>query len=513
MRAPSVVLVLLLAVVVVPVLAKDDPNATKPADKRLRKLVADAIDRGAAWLSKRQAEDGSFFGGGYGASYPMGPTGLSLLALLHSGVSPRDAGVQRALHLLRKRYRRQKERGALRTYSIAVTIMALVEYGRVLGSRGLPPEDRKWLEEMTKWLVGVQSGSGGWHYPNPAYDHSNSQYALLALKEARRAGVEVSERVFARALSHFLSAQEKDGPRVPRFVEQGGDGVYSAGRRKTAESDRARGWGYVVANPATGSMTAAGVAAVEICRSELAGAEWKRLRENAEVAVRDGLAWLGRSFTVKGNPPGGSAWHYYYLYGLERAGVLAGRVYMGEHRWYAEGAKYLVDSQSPDGLWRTARPWRRRGGGGQAADVVDHCFALLFLARATARSLGVATEAPLLDLTEAEKLADRDLEALFTAAFGEMERIGEEDAAKDRAKDFAFLGPRVIGLLLPRLLSPEESVRARAALILRAVTGRRADFDPAGTDEAREAAADRWTMWWLSNRGKLKFEREAGLIR
>jgi hypothetical protein len=407
--------------------------------------------------------------------------------------------------------------------------MALAEYGRTRGTvakaderygggvaRGfhLDRPDLEWMREMVRWLVSIQQGNGAWRYPEGGYDHSNSQYALLALKEARRVGVRVEDNVFAKALAHFLGAQEKNGPKVARFEEQGGDGVYAAGRYRVRGYDRSRGWGYVENSTMTGSMTAAGTAAVAICASELKEKRHKSLVMKGEQSQRDGIAWLGRNFSVRDNPGMGPSWHYYYLYGLERAGVLSRVVWMGDHRWYAEGARYLVDSQSPDGAWRPGggMGFGRRGRRPPGTDVVDHSFALLFLARATARALGTVTEQPLIDLTGAPDLPDREARNLFDAAWKEIGGL-EGDRARDRARDFVFFGPRVIGWLLPRLYAEEEASRVRGVAILRAVTGRTFEYPPGGKPAEREAAADRWTAWYLANRAKLALDREARLIR
>ena len=61
------------------------------------------------------------------------------------------------------------------------------------------------------------------------------------------------------------------------------------------------------------------------------------------------------------------------LFGLERAGVLADIRFLGDHDWYTEGAEYLIGKQLPSGAWP--------GPGAHA--VMNTCFALLFLRRAT----------------------------------------------------------------------------------------------------------------------------------
>jgi hypothetical protein len=93
----------------------------------------------------------------------------------------------------------------------------------------------------------------------------------------------------------------------------------------------------------------------------------------------DGLAWLTHHFKVDTNPghPDGS-WVYYYLYGLERAAVLAGVRNLGQHDWYREGADWLVTTQRGDGSWNS----------GHGSGVLPStCFALLFLTKATVPGL------------------------------------------------------------------------------------------------------------------------------
>ena len=67
--------------------------------------------------------------------------------------------------------------------------------------------------------------------------------------------------------------------------------------------------------------------------------------------------------------PGGK-WYYYYLYSLERAGILSGVKRVGNKDWYLEGVLQLLERQRKDGSW--------------TAHVPANCFALLFLRRATA---------------------------------------------------------------------------------------------------------------------------------
>ena len=110
-------------------------------------------------------------------------------------------------------------------------------------------------------------------------------------------------------------------------------------------------------------MTAGAVGALAIYH-HMRGEDWKK-----DQSLADGVAWLADNFTVNNNPKKGGAWHNYYLYGLERAGVLYDTKKFGSRDWYAAGAKLLVAKQGADGNWGAHRR--------------DTCFAILFLKRAT----------------------------------------------------------------------------------------------------------------------------------
>ena len=89
-----------------------------------------------------------------------------------------------------------------------------------------------------------------------------------------------------------------------------------------------------------------------------------------------GLNWLGGNFSVSRNPNyPGRMFLLYYLYGLERAGRLTARRFIGKSDWYREGSKFLIERQDKlSGFW---------SGTGMAEDsrLVGTSFALLFLSK------------------------------------------------------------------------------------------------------------------------------------
>jgi hypothetical protein len=134
-------------------------------------------------------------------------------------------------------------------------------------------------------------------------------------------------------------------------------------------------------------MTTAGIACLAIVKERLGetGKLTPALAQRLDVGLLDGLAWLTDTFTVTDNPvvpPAPAMWHYYYLYGLERVGSLTGVRFVGKNDWYRQGADHLLGAQKKEGGWESAI------GAGKPADntesdIVQTCFALLFLKRST----------------------------------------------------------------------------------------------------------------------------------
>jgi hypothetical protein len=191
------------------------------------------------------------------------------------------------------------------------------------------------------------------------------------LKAADRCGLTIPATVWKAALDFLLDFQPADGPAVDVRANE----VRGAYRIEWTEKAQARGFPYtngMKGDQATGSMTTAGAASLMICQSML----WKSRRFGAEErdrtrkAVRDAVAWMQVNFDVTRNPMSGPQWHYYYLYGLERMGIVGHLRFLGKTDWYLEGAEYLLREQDDMGSW-------------QGGDVVDTCFALLFLKRSS----------------------------------------------------------------------------------------------------------------------------------
>lgn len=396
---PRIVVSLLLAtccgLLVAPdAVARGGARKPKPAQVKndaypeaFRQRVNRAVDKGVEFLMGQQTVEGSWPATKEMLDHRLGHTALMTLACLKGGITVRDPQIRKAFAWMRTQ-------ALTKTYDVGVLLMALhalysttderklVEVDKY-GNRkikdpclsDMPKADRAWMKKGVDFLLKHQQG-GHWRYPENGVDTSNTQYALLGLWAASRCGFKIPPKVWLDSLQWLLKSQERQGRGVKLLVNE----VRGEYRIAWTENARARGFRYIPgsASPVTGAMTTAGMASVAICQDEL----WTsrkfdaKLRKASRRSVRDALAWMQDNFDVTRNPgePGGG-WHYYYLYGMERAGILARARFMGKHDWYKAGADYLLSEQRSDGGWY------------QQDDVqIDTAFAILFLKRSTTRT-------------------------------------------------------------------------------------------------------------------------------
>ena len=306
--------------------------------------ISQAIELASGWLIRQQRPDGTWLYGGQGNESTTGATALVVLALANAGVEADDPAMQRALTWLR-----QQE--PTTTYSLSLQTQALAMVS--------PQADLPILLRNASMLEKSQTQegrfAGAWSYGDRgAGDNSNSQFAILGLHEAERAGVRINPEVWKRAAEYWARCQRMDGS-----------------------------WSYTAGGGGgTGSMTCAGIASIWIT-AEHTGRPDARVAQNgisccgggsSPKPLEAGISWLGKNFSVTQNPATGSQqWLYYYLYGLERVGRFTARRFIGTHDWYLEGAKMFLESQD-----KLSGSFRSRGSEGP---VVATSFALLFLAK------------------------------------------------------------------------------------------------------------------------------------
>jgi len=354
--------------------------------------VQTAIAKGKRWLVQAQREDGSwgpcradgFYGEGQSSlqgshdAYPVGPTAFTVFALAKCGVTREDRAVQKALHWLDNKAPQLPgdEMRRCTSYETAALILMLTSLNEPLppprkGARRpktpvnprLRPEgssfrqvDWTWMHWLVERLLACQARGGCWGYYGAMdyEDVSATQFALLALRDATRAGYpvdSVAPDLWTRAAQGLRALQEASG--AFRYHKDEG---WSAGR------------------------TAAAVSSLLICKERLACAGG-RVPEWLDAAVEKGTTFLGDRFDVTCNaadPRGesGGQYHYCHLYAIERLGALSGKRELGGKAWYPRGAAYLIARQGAAGDFADVTCMTPK-------DVLGTCFALLFLRRAT----------------------------------------------------------------------------------------------------------------------------------
>jgi hypothetical protein len=338
---------------------------------KLEEAIERAIRRGAAWLkTQRVLAQLRLHDGDYAT--------IGILALIHAGEFERDPRLAEQCidYLLR--------RPLDNTYGTALVAMSLRDvdpylyperilecaqwlvenqgwgaekrkvwsYGRKIPGLGEEKKVEVQGKENQKRVAPIRRKSSGsldvirraaLTEPSDSWDNSCTQFGVLGLHSSAKSGITVPRESWQRVESHFREQQYSDA-----------------------------GWGYS-GSASYGSMTCSGLASLLMSRHHL-GAENPAL----DQAVVAGLEWLAMHFTVEENP-GSRENHYYYLYGLERAGVLAGTEFFGDYEWYPVGARYLLEKQDADGSWGNSRSPPT----GQMKEYLDTCYAILFLRRAT----------------------------------------------------------------------------------------------------------------------------------
>jgi hypothetical protein len=278
------------------------------------------------------------------------------LALLTAGEKPDSPAIRKALDYLRGFSPNELHS----TYAISLQTMVYAaadpakDLVRITANVG-------WLQDAQIKPSDPQGWPGSWSYSESKRgrpgDNSNTQYALLGLHAASEVGVQVKQTVWELSRAYWERFQKRDGS-----------------------------WAYTPdSNIPTASMTCAGISSLIISGlRRFQGSEYLQGETIQDCGsgglnknLQHGIDWLASHFQVGQNFGAGNQWKFYYLYGLERAGRLAGIRFFGQHDWYRLGAEELVHDQDKlNGSWQGALVERD--------PVLASSFALLFLAKGRA---------------------------------------------------------------------------------------------------------------------------------
>jgi hypothetical protein len=382
-------------------------------------VIGRAVDRGMAALIKMQGADGSFSGTTHGS----GPTSLAALALLECGANPSDEAIRKAVKAVR-----DDCPGLNKTYNLALAILLL--------DRLDDPLDEPLIQALTVRLLDGQTSIGAWSYTTPdvsgeeiqklkslierrpelttvpdgpkpgrpppapdvleragkieqrhltpdssvTVDNSNTQFALLGLWVGRRHGI-ATDAALLRAAAYFRATQ-------------------NGGR-----------WGYMptldVLSEARAANTCAGLLGLAIGTGLVREAQLRTTpggKDGKPHALRDpfkdpvvqaAMNYVGGQVAdvaaIGLNTDPNPMRHLYFLWSVERVGMVYGVTRMGGVDWYQIGAATILRAQLPDGSWAPIRATLLPAISGD----IQTSFALLFLKRSNvARDLSTNLRKP-----------------------------------------------------------------------------------------------------------------------
>ncbi|HLQ39020.1 MAG TPA: prenyltransferase/squalene oxidase repeat-containing protein [Planctomycetota bacterium] len=201
----------------------------------ITKDIQDAIGRGLQFLSRSQANDGSWRNaGGYG-SYPATMTGLAGMALIASGSTPTRGQYWREV--------RQASDFLIKCADANTGVISVAqEEGRSMYGHGFATlflsqvygmeEDtlrqgrlHKVLTKAVELIKNSQSGAGGWLYtPDSGGDEGSVTVTQIqALRGCRNAGIVVNLQTISKAVAYIKKCANPDGS-IRYSAGSGGEG-------------------------------------------------------------------------------------------------------------------------------------------------------------------------------------------------------------------------------------------------------------------------------------------------
>jgi hypothetical protein len=369
------------------------PQHTKPLTEQEKKRINRAIDRGIAYLKRTQMPTGSWVVGmavppystvAMPRAYMIGVAALGGLALLESGVPADDRSVQAAARFIRLSGPR-----LFRTYDLAPAILFLDRLGDA--------RDRPLIRSLALRLAAGQTGWGGWSYNCPVLTVTQEKRLAEALRKKTRADVPKQMRP-PPPRGRARSSDRADNSNTQFAILALGavrhhklplDYPLGLVELRFRCSKNAKGWGYRWIPgrlDGYGSMTCVGLLALAVGKASTQKNTAPERKQRPAESEDSGITWSLQVLSTYLEDPSDSraavpailsareAPNLYFLWSVERVGVLCGVDTIGGVDWYRWGADLLLPAQRRDGSWLG-----RGSGGGDPA--VDTCFALLFLRR------------------------------------------------------------------------------------------------------------------------------------
>ena len=320
--------------------------------------------------------------------------GLVVYACMSAGESADSPIVTAQVNVILKKCTSFYKPTLHHNYEAGVDVMGLVAADR--------EKYKAQIQQIGEFLIREQKPYGVWDYSvgDSKGDTSISQYGVLGLWAASRAGVQVPTKVWDDAAQWHFRTQLNEGgfgyhplggdagPKhsmtvagvgslsiiklmLSKLPESEPNAATTGTEPKTKKSDKAFG---VLERVTPQEPTEAPAAASSPLDTNY---KPKTTRGELDRRIGGGMGWLNRFYTIE-NPTG---WPMYYLYGLERVASLTNSDKIGGKDWYKEGCAFLIKKQQSDGSYADL--------GGATPST---CFAILFMTRATEKLVPVTQQ-------------------------------------------------------------------------------------------------------------------------
>lgn len=426
--------------------------------------------KGMDYIKSEQFDDGSWEQEGH----DVGITSLCAMALIENGMPVSDPVIESAHKFVKKEYLEQKgtydialailfmsrvgdrdNRSPIRDLAARLIAGQNIEGGWGYSCPGVTAGILSNPEDRPK----PQAGVG---------DNSCTQFAVLGLWVASRWGVDI-EDTMSLVGERFMETQREDGgwpyrceewskaladatatPEEPgKDEEKPAEGPPKRKRKEDKGNDKEDAPMPVANNlpggdsalpgadgvplpgapgapaagseadymPSSPSMTFAGLFCLTVARATVIRSEKNKARtgDSAAPAVAAGETLLSNPSFEDGLKraslfAAGMGHGRYFMWSVERMGVILGMEKFGETDWFGEGSKALIASQEMDGSWK-----------GPHGDLADSSFAILFLRKANlgsdiSRLLSGEPADRFQNVTQAEKPRYISLEVALKAA-------------------------------------------------------------------------------------------------
>ncbi len=322
-----------------------EPSPDSKTAKPEHALLSKVVDRGVAYLTGAQADDGSF-------SKSAGPavTALVATALVQNGRSTSDPVVAKALEYVESNVRDDggiyAKDSKYRNYETSVAIQCFAAANKDHKYDELLKRATKYVKEV-QWDEGEGIDKSNLAYGGAGYgssnrpDLSNTSFLADALQSV---GTGPNDPAVQRMLIFVSRCQNLEGPHnETKFPALNADGGFyytiAAGGGSPAGVTPNGGL------RSYGSMTYAGLKSMIF-----AGVD------KDDPRVKAAIEWAQKNYTLKENPGMGDAGLYYYYHTFAKALATMGAKTVADeqgqpHDWRQELVDALAQRQQPDGSW------------------------------------------------------------------------------------------------------------------------------------------------------------------